>query len=119
VPIYAYRCKECRNEEDHLYRSDDFTCDTCGGHLIRAYSFAQPSTFQPHFNASVGRYVRSDTDFRSALSEASDNASAYTGITHNFQPRDMHDTDGLGMSSGDVAEAKDTVARQRHAGLIP
>lgn len=119
MPIYAYRCKSCGEDQDELIRSDDLTCNSCGGSLRRVFSFAQPTTFIPHYNPSVGRYVRSESDFKVALSEASDLASAYTGVTHNFQPRDLQETAGLGMSSADVEEAKDTVARQRHAGLIP
>jgi hypothetical protein len=92
---------------------DDLSCPSCGTTLTRKYSFRIGSSFQPHYNPSVGRYVRNEADFQSALSAASDAASEYTGIPHHFVAHDLQDTAAHGLSSADVAEANDRNARMR------
>jgi putative FmdB family regulatory protein len=41
MPIYAYRCKKCGSEEEHIQRMSDppmVKCEACGGRLVRLVS---------------------------------------------------------------------------------
>jgi putative FmdB family regulatory protein len=41
MPIYAYRCKKCGSEEEHIQRMSDppvTKCEACGGRLDRLLS---------------------------------------------------------------------------------
>jgi putative FmdB family regulatory protein len=41
MPIYAYRCKKCGSEEEHIQRMSDppmTKCEACGGRLQRLVS---------------------------------------------------------------------------------
>lgn len=58
-------------------------------------SIAVSKSFKPHFNHSVGKYVRNNAEFRSELSRASDRASERTGIDHNYKPIDAGDRPGV------------------------
>jgi putative FmdB family regulatory protein len=43
MPIYAYRCKKCGAEEEHIQRMSDppiAKCESCGGRLTRLVSAA-------------------------------------------------------------------------------
>ena len=43
MPIYAYRCKKCGSEEEHIQRMSDppvTKCEACGGKLERLVSRA-------------------------------------------------------------------------------
>ena len=43
MPIYAYRCKKCGAEEEHIQRMSDppiAKCESCGGPLARLVSAA-------------------------------------------------------------------------------
>lgn len=61
------------------------TCP-CGCKAKRVYvGFAYKQPWVPHFNASVGAYVRSEAEFKAKLNQGSDKASEATGIEHNYQ----------------------------------
>lgn len=87
--FYDYKCRACGGKRTELATDLCLTCQ-CGGLFKRDYSSTHISTaiFHGHFNHSVGRYVSSDADFRSALSEASDKESARTGVDHSYKPID-------------------------------
>lgn len=112
MPLYEYRCPSCHTTLETTTR-DNPICPNCLCACTRRFSFNLPSSFQPHYNPSVGRYVRNEADFKAALSKASDDASEYTGVVHKFVPQDLHDTSAFGLSSADVSEAKDTIARKK------
>lgn len=63
---------------------------SCFGCKLVSIQFGR-STFEPHFNYAVGRYVSSQQEFESALSRLSDANSERTGITHNYEP--LHPSD--------------------------
>lgn len=69
---------------------DHFTPDTCFGCRIKTIA-VRMDHFTPHYNHSVGKYVRSDRDYRDALRRASDTQSAVTGIDADYQPVDLLD----------------------------
>lgn len=91
MPLHAYRCRSCgAGREDYTPISvsppEDFPC-SCGRRQQRV--FHPPVVFkgfEPHFNASVGRYVSSEREFRAELSRASEAMSQRTGMDHNYVP---------------------------------
>lgn len=92
MPVYEYRCPTDGKVFEY-FKSEptEEHCPTHGNVLRRKYSFAVPKLFVPHYNHSVGRYVTSESDFRSALKKASDEASATTGVEHNYVPIDYRE----------------------------
>lgn len=68
-------------------------CESCGCKARRVYTpLAFKKPWEPHFNHSVGQYVRNEQEFRSALSRGSDEASERTGMEHRYtsvQPGDV------------------------------
>lgn len=65
---------------------------------------------QEHWNASVNKPIRSDAQFRSELSRASDEMSERTGTDHKFVPIDMGDKSACGVTD----EGLDETAKRRH-----
>lgn len=110
--LYEFRCKDCGRHEDLPSRTPPFSC-SCGGRLVRVFAVntRRTTTFQAHYNHSVGRYVRSDAEFRSALSELSDHASRTTGVTHSYAPIDPRDMVYEGKALGATSEGMDVTRR--------
>lgn len=77
--------------------ADDY-CEECGFQVplarkvIRSFpGVTHGLVRETHYNTAVGRVVRNDADFKSALSEWSDERSEYNGFPVNFQPIDHRD----------------------------
>lgn len=75
---------------------------------------ATPKPFQPHFNPSVGQYVHTMSDFRSALSALSDANEARTGHPSRLVPVDPADMRAAAGVTDDGLEA--TERRLRDTG---
>lgn len=91
MPEYSFRCP-CGAE---LSTSRPMTADTqrkyhdaCGLDAQRIYSDFSFRRFQEHFSPAVGKVVSSEKEFRDDLKKASEQATARTGIEHNFVPMD-------------------------------
>lgn len=115
--MYSYVCGQCNTDiesqefakigQAHPSRS----CPLCGGILWRAASmpaFKRP--MQEHWNAAVNKPIRSDAQFRSELSRASDEQSERTGTDHKFVPIDMGDKAACGATD----EGLDETRKRRH-----
>ena len=113
MPTYEFRCRGCAAQIE-ASQTEPAPCPECGGELKRVFGFNIGASFNEHYNNSVNRYVPNRTALRSAFSEASDSASAYTGIEHKFVERDPMDHAAFGLSDADVAQVKDDAARMRH-----
>lgn len=67
---------------------------------------------ETHYNASVGKVITNDVDFKSELSRQSDEASERNQFAVNFQPIDHRDA---GQELGVTEEGMDsTYARRKH-----
>ena len=69
MPIYAYRCKKCGTEEEHIQRMSDppaTKCETCGGKLERTVTAAA-------FHLKGGGWYKDG--YASTKPEGSDSAS--------------------------------------------
>jgi hypothetical protein len=62
-----------------------FNPDTCFGCRVRTLQLAPTTAFQPHFNYSVGSYVRTESEFKSMLRRRADENSIATGTTHTYE----------------------------------
>lgn len=63
--------------------------------------------FTPHYNHSVGKYVRTAGEFKSELTRASDAHSERTGIDHDFRPIEMNEAPGV------TSEGLDSTAKRK------
>jgi hypothetical protein len=120
--IYEYRCADCASlTEHHRYAPVGTTpghpCPICGGRLTRVYSnfTHHRTTFETHFNHTVGHVVGSHRQFADDLKMASDAESARTGQEHSYVPVDMRDRDACGVTDTGTDEKLDHMAR--HPGV--
>ena len=94
--MYQFRCRECNRERESQSR-DVLPC-SCGGISKRVFHCNFPTSFQPHYNHSVGRYVSSQQQFNDILKSTSERESARQGTDVNFTPVDPGETKALGVT---------------------
>lgn len=97
--MYEYRCLGCGQTILHDFALDRVSGTPCCGRVgqrIWSVSFHRP--MPPHFNHSVGRYVSNETKFSDALKEKAEEATAKTGIPHDYKPVDIRDRETLGVT---------------------
>lgn len=75
--------------------------------MKRVYSASVLTAFQPHFNHSVGKYVRSMREFKDALNQGSDEMSNRLGHEHRYVPLES------GEAPGVTEEGLDSQKRER------
>ena len=63
--------------------------DNCFGCKLISLQFpaATGPAFKPHFNYAVGKFVRTDKEFRDELKRCAERNSIATGTDHDYQPR--------------------------------
>lgn len=61
--------------------------------IARVYSFAFHRPMQPHFNPGLGIGVTSSAQLSDEMKRRSEQATARTGIPHDFAAGDMRDRD--------------------------
>lgn len=116
MPAYEHRCDTCRRTVTTICGHDDPARDAltdtpctdtpdCPGTFKRVFSFSAPDMFEPHWNASVGKYVTSKSELKSELARASEAATARTGVEHNFSLIDTHDADPADFGVDDTGLA--------------
>lgn len=76
----------------------------------RKYSVAVQSSFQPHFNHAVGKYVSSQSEFNNELKYLGDRQTEQTGIPHSYVPIEIGDRDAFGATD----EGMESFHRTRH-----
>lgn len=97
MPIYEYKCADCRSiqtitdsrDGDLKARADagQIAC-TCGGVYKRRFSFTPAAVMHEHWNPTVGGVVSSHRQFKSELRRLSEVQEARTGIPTNLAPID-------------------------------
>lgn len=63
--------------------------------MSRRYTVSVATGWMPHYNHSVGRYVRTRGEFLDALRSASEKQSERTGVEHNYQPVELGEVQGV------------------------
>jgi fibronectin type 3 domain-containing protein len=63
--------------------------------MAKRFSFSVHSSFQPHFNYSVGEYVTSLQHFKDTLSRKGDLLSERLGTEHRYAYHDHNDKLGV------------------------
>jgi hypothetical protein len=109
--IYPYQCNSCGAEAHHANFSPigghlDLPCQCCGGLMVRRASFQFRRSMAAHFNQSTGTYVSNEREFADGLKLASEEASARTGMDHNFIPVDVTDMKALGVTDEGLEHTK-------------
>lgn len=125
--LYTYSCP-VHGEFSCATRADNTTCHismSCTQPCQRRWGFSIASSFQPHYNPTVGLNVSTPGQFQSELSRASERASAPTTnyladgtpievqrAPHNFQPVDLHDKQTLGVTNDGLDATYDAWRKQ-------
>lgn len=90
MPMFEYLCRTCHYRHLSDMRGDSLGSCRCGnGELRRVFSFSFKPIVHTHFNPTIGKVVSDDAQVRSELSRLSDEATARTGILHDYQPVDL------------------------------
>lgn len=112
---YEWKCKLC----GEYYWVDQYReklfCLKCDVALVRVYGFAYKRGFQDHYNASVGAYVRNETDFADKLKMASEKQWLERVIETRLVPVDPRDTAITGATEEGL---ENTHRQQRDAGKV-
>jgi len=113
VRIYEWYCKLCNEIIQVEKYLDSPPQHKCGSWMVRRYSISTRRSMPEHFNASVGKYVSNENQFRDELKRASEEATLRTGMEHRFVPIDPREKASLGVSDEGM---ENTFRRQREAG---
>lgn len=112
MPVYEFRCPVDDATYEILHHGGPPPhipiCPTHDSHLRRVYSFTKTIMFQDGYSDATGSYVSSNRDMADQLKRKSDEATARTGIPHDFVP--MHPSDMKAMAS--TEEGKDRAYRR-------
>lgn len=116
IQTYEYRCDDCHNTMLTGFRGDryDGTCPHCesAGPHRRRFSISVHRPMQEHWNQTVQAPVSSMQDFKRQLKIKSEEyMQKNPGIEVNFQPVDISDRKGLGVTDQvyEIAEQKSLV----------
>jgi DNA-directed RNA polymerase subunit RPC12/RpoP len=113
MTLYSYRCDQCKRLFNTEHRGDSTTCSDCGARAIRRFTFYTASGMQEHFNAAAGEYVSNRQQLNDAFKRKSAEASARTGIDHEYvmvDPADMRDPSAHGVNEDNL----ETTRRRQH-----
>lgn len=108
MPMYQYRCPECRTTKNSMIRDNRLpqSCENCGHEpLHRVFGFSTPPMMHEHFNHSVGKPISSMRQYRDELARKSEEASEYTGIEHSYAPIEPGDAAAAGATNEGIDEA--------------
>lgn len=113
VKIFVFRCSGCMDEFESGTPIPEFSCPRCGGLLQRVYStFSVAKSFQPHFNHSVGQYVRSASHYSAILRQASAEQSEKTGMEVRLEKIDVQDCEPP-PGAGEMADQRSKILREQ------
>lgn len=116
MALYEYKCTECGTHADSEIRTNSMQamCTTCGpprGYTAvvttwkRVWSVSFAPVMQEHFNRTLGKPVSDMKRFRDELRAAGNKATDETGIPHRYEPVDMSDHEGLGVTGEGLYES--------------
>src|SRR5688572_16350362 len=119
MPTYEYRCPECGQYASHFHAFDQSStphqCARCHMYpidkIVSNFSIAAP--MQDHFNTAVNKPISSMRTLKAELNRKSEELTERTGIPHNYQPVDLRDKEGLGVTDEGLDS---TYARQTATG---
>lgn len=117
MPTFDYRCTQCGHVIEDQYfpirePQSSIPCPLCHARAKKILQFpAIKRTMSDHFNATLGRPVSSERDFRNGLSEASDKASIRAQREVSYSPVDLRDKAAVGVND----EGLDQTRRRERA----
>lgn len=115
MPLYEFKCRKCGLRSSTMEYGTEISCPVCSIPKSRVYSFAIKSSFVPHYNTSVGKFVSSQSEFNSELRRLSDQQTERTGITHNYVSRELGDSAAFHTTE----DGMDDFSRYHHDNLVP
>lgn len=125
MTIYEWKCKSCSLRFDEFVREGIVECPNCSSTATRrSYNFSVDrtslKTFPAHWNPNLGKPITSKAQLESSMKEASDAATARTGVEHSFATADLRDRDIFAVKSVGASKQADTEANlvataERHA----
>lgn len=98
MTLYEYRCQDCGHRVLSDECADEICTVCCGARGQRIWSFSNATIMHEHMNTTLGEPVSSMRQFKDGLKRKSEEATARTGIPHNFQPIDPTDKKALGVT---------------------
>lgn len=90
MPLYQFDCRTCDQILEvaapmRVGAPPSVTCPDCNSIITRRlFNIAVLTPFQEHYNASVGKRVRTMAEYKGELNRASEAAEAATGIPHRY-----------------------------------
>ncbi len=93
MSVFAWVCRMCGRQAETKDRQPPH-CPNCGfpmGRQWDTFAIARVSTVQPHYNHSIGSYVRNSGHLKSEFSRASDQMSERMNQHVDYQPIDPYD----------------------------
>lgn len=126
MPQYEYKCKVCESRTsitcsisryDEKCAGQSLACPACMGvGMLRRIYTVPPirHALEGHFNIAAGQYVSGKRELEDAFKRKSDEATARTGIPHQFAPIDYRDP-----VLGDHHEGLEETNRKRHDAGLP
>jgi len=113
MPLYEYRCKNCRAILRTTSRRDSgqLSCHACGRPLTRVWGFRLTPVMHAHHNSTTGTVISDRRQFEAELRRKSDEATERTGAVHNYVPADMSDTKALRVTEEGLKETYDRQVR--------
>lgn len=117
---YEYKCPQpgCTTTVRSDHRGDRLfsPCPSCQHQpLHRVFGFAYHPPMQEHMNAATNQPVSNARQFSDQLKRASEEATLYSGIEHQYEPVDINDGAALGVTN----EGLDTTNKERWKKGLP
>jgi putative FmdB family regulatory protein len=107
MPFYEYLCDACGRRFETMQRGDKAPCE-CGANGRRRWGFRrQRSSFTGGYNPSVGRYVGSMGELKSAFAQESERQTRELGVEVDIQLVDYNDREACGITDADIDRMKE------------
>lgn len=108
MPRYEFKCKICGCVVTQPTRELPLELLTGGCNFVRVWGFQYTPAMTEHYNPTTGSVVRTKSQFKDGLKQASERETARTGIPHNYVEVDPTDHKALGVTD----EGLDATARR-------
>lgn len=122
MPLYTYRCPECRSTVTSTSRGNtlDVICACCGAQSThrRVFGFNMKPMMHEHFNRTVGKPISDMRQFERELKKQSDLATETTGVEHRYVPVEAGDHAAVGATSEGIDESN-RIRSMRGEPLLP
>ena len=112
MPMYEYVCRFCRLTTLSSSRNEPTVRCECGNNTWkRKWSVNFGTVMHSHMDSTTGKLISDPKQFKNELRAKSDEMSERTGLEHDYQPVDPHDTSGLKVTEDGLRETYDRKVR--------